>query len=239
VRHLGSLVAATGWCVERPSSPTSGIGCNVSRADGQNNANTAGRYSLTHTQATTVKGGYSRDRPYVFCLSLPSGEAVYLAAGTDDLVTEWVNTCNYWSARRSRQPLQGGVGNIEYGWSRVADSHHRRDSASALGTSLDDDRASIRSSSSKMSKFNTATYGRRSFSATPGDRVFINDWKAPPPSLVHSQLEEEAQYEVLRAYHHTLGEELEAHRALEEPMMRLVSLLWVVERGRRRLGVCN
>lgn len=205
----------------------------VTIAHAQHNANTAGRYTLTHAQATTVKGGYSRDRPYVFCLSLPSGEAVYLAAGTDDLVTEWVNTCNYWSARRSRQPLQGGVGNIEYGWSRVDDSHHRQNSATAHGSALEDDRASIRSNSSKMSKFNTATYGRRSFTATPGDRVFINDWRPPQPSLVHSQMEEEAQYEVLRAYHRTLGEEHEAHRALEEPMMRLVSLR--VGGGRDRL----
>lgn len=43
-------------------------------------------------------------------------------AGTDDLVLEWVSTCNYWSARQSRQPLAGGVSNMEYGWQRVMPS---------------------------------------------------------------------------------------------------------------------
>lgn len=29
---------------------------------------------------------------------------------------EWVSTCNYWAARESKEPLMGGVGNLEYGW---------------------------------------------------------------------------------------------------------------------------
>lgn len=149
---------------------------------------------------------------------MPSGETVYLAAGTDELVTEWVQTCKYWSARKSRQPLQGGVSNVEYGWNRIIDSYHQEPLASP-----EDDRASVKSGRSNLSRFNSATYGRKSFSATPGDRLWINDWQPPQPSLMPSELDEEAQIEALSSYNKTLKEELEAHKKLEEPMMKLVS----------------
>lgn len=38
-----------------------------------------------------------------------------------------------------------------------------------------------------------------------------------------SELDEEAQIEALSSYNKTLKEELEAHKKLEEPMMKLVS----------------
>jgi len=45
---------------------------------------------------------------------------VYLfQAGHEELVQEWVATCNYWAARQSREPLAGGVSNMEYGWNKV------------------------------------------------------------------------------------------------------------------------
>ena len=31
----------------------------------------------------------------------------------------WVRTINYWAARRSKEPLRGGVGSAEYGWGRI------------------------------------------------------------------------------------------------------------------------
>lgn len=151
-------------------------------------------------------------------MTLPTNEALYLAAGTDDLVTEWVNTCNYWSARRSRQPLQGGVSNMEYGWNRISDISLHGDGSN----SPEDDKASIRSGRSNMSRFNTSTYGRRSFSTTPADRLYINDWKPPQPSMMPSPLEEEAQLDTLTGYVKTIKDDLEAHRLLEGPMVKLV-----------------
>ena len=134
-------------------------------------------------------------------------------------MTEWVQTCKYWSARRSRQPLQGGVSNVEYGWNRVTDSYHHDQP-----TSPEDDRASVKSGRSNLSRFNSATYGRKSFNATPGDRLWINDWKPPQPSLMPSPLDEEAQMDALTKYAKTLNEEFETHKKLEEPMMKLVRL---------------
>ena len=66
--------------------------------------------------------GYSRSRPHCFVFTLPDGGSYFFQAGTPDLVAEWVSTCNYWSARLSREPLAGGISNMEYGWNRVADT---------------------------------------------------------------------------------------------------------------------
>ena len=97
---------------------------------------------------------------------------------------------------------------MEYGWAR----------ADTLGR--DDDRASVKSGKSNMSKIGSHRWA----STMPADRVFINDWKPPPANLLVSQLEEESQLEALRAYVATVNEELDVHKALEEPMMRLVGL---------------
>ena len=149
---------------------------------------------------------------------MASGETIYLAAGTDELVTEWVQTCKYWSARKSRQSLQGGVSNVDYGWKRITDPYHPEPHIMS-----DDDRASVTSGKSNLSRFNSATYGRRSYSGTAGDRIWLNDWKPPQPALMPSPLDEEAQIEALTNYSKTLCEELEEHKKLEEPMMALVS----------------
>lgn len=84
------------------------------------NASRLGDFPLAHTLANALPPpGYNRARPHVFALTLPSGAVYFFQAGTEDLVAEWVSTCNYWAARTSRQPLAGGVSNMEYGWNKV------------------------------------------------------------------------------------------------------------------------
>lgn len=109
---------------------------------------------------------------------------------------------------------------MEYGWNRVSDiSYLPKDGSN----SPEDDRASVKSGRSNMSRFNSSTYGRRSFSTTPADRLHINDWKPPQPSMMPSPLDEEAQLEALGGYIKTVSEDLESHRILEGPMLKLVS----------------
>lgn len=38
-------------------------------------------------------------------------------AGTSEIAKEFVYTCNYWSARLSKEPMNEAVSNMEYGWS--------------------------------------------------------------------------------------------------------------------------
>ena len=162
------------------------------------------------------KSGLSNDRPHSFSVSFPSGQVELFSAGTDDLVLEWTATANYWAARRSRQPLQGGVSNMEYGWSRVSDPSH---------DDREDDRTSVKSGRSSLSKLG-GTYGRRTLGSAV-EKMYINDWKPPPPATMHSPLDEESQLEVLGTYVRSLLDELESHKTVEEPMMRMVSKVFL------------
>lgn len=189
----------------------------------QENANASGTIGLMHTAAAALpKQGHSSSRPYCFTVSQSSGEVTTFAAGTEDLVAEWVATCNYWAARKSRHPLQGGVSNMEYGWNRVAVDP------------LEDegDRMSIFSQKSNGGRMG-GTYGRRALGNGSGtgqfDKIHINDWKPPPSAMMPSTLEEEAQLEALVEYVKSREKELEKHKAIEEPMIRLVSF-WLLYR---------
>ncbi|KAK0546075.1 hypothetical protein OC845_004781 [Tilletia horrida] len=84
------------------------------------NATSLGEFPLAHTLANALPPpGYNRARPHVFALTLPGGIVYLFQAGHEELVQEWVATCNYWAARQSREPLSGGVSNMEYGWNKV------------------------------------------------------------------------------------------------------------------------
>lgn len=84
------------------------------------NATCIGQISLSHTLANALPPpGYNRARPHVLALTLPTGAVYFFQTGHEELVQEWVLTCNYWAARLSREPLAAGVSNMEYGWSRV------------------------------------------------------------------------------------------------------------------------
>jgi hypothetical protein len=84
----------------------------------QDNATNLGTFSLKQTLASSLPPpGYSRARPHVWALSLPTGAVHLFQVGTPEIGKEFVITVNYWSARLSTHPLVGGISNIEYGWS--------------------------------------------------------------------------------------------------------------------------
>merc|ERR1711939_1021666 len=84
----------------------------------QENAHSLGSFLLRQTIASTLPPpGYSKTRPHVWALSLPSGAVHLFQVGTPEIAKEFMTSANYWSARLSKEPLSGGVSNIEYGWS--------------------------------------------------------------------------------------------------------------------------
>lgn len=163
--------------------------------------------------------GYSRERPHCFVLTLPSGGTYFFQAGTPDLVSEWVQTCNYWSARLSREPLSGGVSNVEYGWNKVearfdlGESEGREDVASVKSGKSGHSRMSYAAST-----FNTHAPG----GGSANDRMRIEDWKPPNVPLSLSHLAEEAQLEHLKKHVKIVQSELEHHNELRAPMVKLV-----------------
>ncbi|GAA5940520.1 hypothetical protein JCM10213_001130 [Rhodosporidiobolus nylandii] len=184
--------------------------------DWTSSASSIGSISLIHALCSAMPApGYSRERPHCFVLTLPSGGSYFFQAGTPDLVAEWVATCNYWSARLSKEPLSGGVSNMEYGWNRAEPA--------VDGDGDFEDIASIRSGHSRMSHAGSAFHSYGGGSANPNDRILVNEWKPPQVPLTPSNLPEEAQLEALKRHADIVEEELVHHNALRSPMIRLYS----------------
>lgn len=190
------------------------------------NADELGQFLLRQSLATVLPTpGYSKTRPHVWALSLPTGAVHLFQVGTAEIAEEFVSTVNYWSARLSKEPLVGGVDNIEYGWSdniinpalvgnnngeplnkapSRAGAHHSH-SASVNSIGRQSMQSSVRGSFDQ-------TFGSRS--RLPGDRVHIADWKPPAASMLPSQLLEIDQLRSLKAYVSSVESELERHNEL-------------------------
>ena len=178
-------------------------------------AEALGNFSLRQTIASALPPpGYSKTRPHVWALSLPTGAVHLFQVGTPEIVKEFVSTANYWSARLSKEPLVGGVSNIEYGWGDTIINSaliHNDGQPSTCGgngprPSL---QSSIRSSIDQGS----------SRPKLPGDKVTINDWTPPSQSMVASVLLEVDQLRALMTYVKNIEEELQKHNELRPAML--------------------
>lgn len=151
---------------------------------------------MNHTLSNSLPPpGYNRQRPHVFAIQEPNGGVFLFQTGSQEQILEWVATCNYWAARESKEPLQGGIGNIEYGW----------------GSCLDDVRVDEESVQSKGKITGT-------FIHHP-DTVHVSTWVPPAPSMISSTLDEVAQYENLQKYLNQLNKEINEHRELKDKML--------------------
>jgi PH and SEC7 domain-containing protein len=174
---------------------------------------------LAHSLAHALPPpGYNKQRPHCMVLTLSNGGVYFFQAGTEELVNEWVSTCNYWAARTSKEPLAGGVSNMEYGWNRVANplDHERSMSNDSLKDNDPSDAMSVRSVRSTRSKL-------RWKDST--DKVYINDWKPPMPPTVSSVHDEESQMEALQKHVLSMKKDLKHHNELRQPMAALVCSL--------------
>lgn len=210
------------------------------------NAELLSEFLLRQTIASALPSpGYSKSRPHVFALSLPTGAVHLFQVGTAEIVKEFVSTANYWSARLSKPPLIGGVSNIEYGWGEnvlnPALMLQRPESATpgqTPGTSSSNHsglmgRSSINTPSSPS---HTTHGGRRSDDVSslhgggggyrmrlPGDKVQVSEWSPPTQSMMASQLMEVDQLRELSTYVANVEEELKRHNELRPLMGMAVS----------------
>lgn len=187
-----------------------------------------GTVQLSHSLAHSLPPpGYNRQRPHCFVLTLASGGVYFFQAGTQELVSEWVSTCNYWAARQSKEPLAGGVSNMEFGWNRIIDEETNNGADTQITYSRDDvtyndsDTLSVRSGRSKLSK-KDGPFTLRSTVSPYADRMFIHEWKAPISSGISSMHDEESQLDALQKHVDSLKLDFKQHTDLKLPMMRLV-----------------
>lgn len=182
-----------------------------------------GKFLLRQTIASALPPpGYSKTRPHVWALSLPTGAVHLFQVGTPEIVREFVTTVNYWSARLSKEPLVGAVSNIEYGWSdaiinaTLAQSENMPPSTAVTIGPRPSLQSSIRSS------VDQGSYRPK----LPGDRIIISDWTYPQQSMVASVLLEVDQLKALTAYVKNIEEELQKHNELRGAMSLAVSRIF-------------
>ena len=186
-------------------------------------AETLGAFLLRQTIASALPApGYSKARPHVWALSLPTGAVHLFQVGTPEIVKEFVATANYWSARLSKEPLVGGISNIEYGWSEsvINTAIVNADPTAPCVVNNTGARPSLQSSiRSARSSMDQGAYRPR----LPGDKAVITDWTPPQQSMVASVLLEVDQLKALSTYVKNIEDELEKHNELRAAMLLAVS----------------
>ncbi|KAF2129773.1 Sec7 domain-containing protein [Dothidotthia symphoricarpi CBS 119687] len=180
------------------------------------NAEALDTFPLRQTIASALPPpGYSKTRPHVWALSLPTGAVHLFQVGTPDIVREFVSTANYWSARLSKEPLTGGVSSMEYGWGEnvINPALIRQDSAPSVQGHMP--RPSV--ASSLRSSMDHATGAPKP--RLPGDKVNLSDWSPPTSSMMASNLMEVDQLRALTDYVKNIEGELSHHNELRAPLM--------------------
>ena len=183
------------------------------------NAEALGKFLLRQTIASALPSpGYSKARPHVWALSLPTGAVHLFHVGTPEIVKEFVATANYWSARLSKEPLVGGISNIEYGWSDSVIGSISAVTENPLPSTNPGPRPSLQSSI--RSSIDTGSIRPK----LPGDRIIINDWTPPQQSMVASALMEVDQLNALTTYVKNVEDELQRHNETRSAMLLAVRL---------------
>lgn len=215
----------------------------VGGGDWAENAEQLDSFALRQTIASTLPPpGYSKARPHVWALSLPSGAVHLFQVGTPEIAQEWMSTANYWSARLSKEPLSGGVSNIEYGWSDAVINTQALERTSSITSTATTTAPppSIRNRP-RGHTHSSSTGGRPSIQSSvrssfenmgggstrqrmPGDKVQITDWQPPSQSMMASQLMEVDQLRSLEAYVASVTAELESHNELKHGIELAVSV---------------
>jgi len=212
----------------------------VGGGDWMENAEQLDVFVLRQTIASVLPPpGYSKTRPHVWALSLPSGAVHLFQVGTPEIATEFISTANYWSARLSKEPLSGSVSNIEYGWSDQV-----------INPALLERSESFTSPPPSIQNVNVTRHihtssgggqgGRTSFQSSlrgsfdtgfgsmkarlPGDKIQIAEWHPPTQSMMASQLLEVDQFKAVSSYVSTVEAELGKHNELKHAIELAVSV---------------
>lgn len=200
----------------RHKARTPKAGAVVGGGNWQENAEEVWKCMLRHTIASSLPPpGYSKARPYVWALSLPTGAVHLFSVGTPDIVKEFVSSANFWSARLSKEPMMGGISNMEYGWS---DAVVNRALISSDVQSAINNTTSPRPST-QMSMRSSLDHVGGGRAKLPGDKAHISDWTPPQQSMFASQLLEVDQLKALQTYVSNVEEELQKHNELRGPML--------------------
>ncbi|KAJ1769298.1 hypothetical protein LPJ74_004179 [Coemansia sp. RSA 1843] len=166
-----------------------------------------GSVSLRHTMTHMLPSpGYSRSRPHVFALQLPSGGVYLFQTASEVELRDWVAACNYWAARESKAPYMiGGVYNMEYGWDNTGDYLLRYD-----------ERDAREERGEELSAAEQAAEERRVVEERDASKgASILEWTPPNNPMLRSDLDEQGQLKALLHHITYLEEELVSHKKVQ------------------------
>ncbi|CAO3582679.1 unnamed protein product [Absidia cylindrospora] len=173
-----------------------------------------GTISLSHSLANVLPPpGYNRQRSFVFAIQQSHGGVYLFQAGSQAQVNEWASTCNYWAARQSKEPLPGGVSNMEYGWGNCLHD---------VILNLDEDdllRQEQPIGVFQHQQSNTQNHQEYGSSLSCTNEIMIYDWRPPVPPMVSSNLNERDQHKALQRHLNTLNSDINEHREIKKKMM--------------------
>ncbi|KAJ2454219.1 hypothetical protein EV183_001704 [Coemansia sp. RSA 2336] len=166
-----------------------------------------GSVSLRHTMTHMLPApGYSRSRPHVFALQLPSGGVYLFQTASEVELRDWVAACNYWAARESKAPYMiGGVYNMEHGWDNTGDYALRFDEREAQA-----ERGEMPTDAEQAADERRVAEERE---LSRG--AVILEWAPPNNPMQRSDLDEAAQLKALLHHISYLEEELVAHKKVQ------------------------
>ncbi|CAO3599194.1 unnamed protein product [Absidia cylindrospora] len=188
-----------------------------------NKSSLIGTISLDHSLANVLPPpGYNRQRPFVFAIQQSNGGVYLFQAGSQAQVNDWTSTCNYWAARQSKEPLPGGVSNMEYGWGQcLHDVILNLDEDDLLRKERPIGVHQPSSSSSMPQRSDSPTLSRSSSATTAPISLdtMVYDWRPPAPPMVSSNLDEKEQYDALQKHLNMLNNDINEHREIKKKMM--------------------
>ncbi|KAI8332599.1 hypothetical protein BC941DRAFT_402253 [Chlamydoabsidia padenii] len=171
-----------------------------------------GTMSLGHSLANVLPPpGYNRQRSYVFAIQQAHGGVYLFQAGSQSQVNEWASTCNYWAARQSKEPLPGGVSNMEYGWGNCLHD---------VIVNLDEDELLKKEQPIGVSQYQQSHHHyQQDYGSSPFSDIMVYDWRPPAPPSVASTLDEKEQYNALQKHLTMLNSDINEHREVKKKMM--------------------
>ncbi|KAI8093239.1 uncharacterized protein BX664DRAFT_294856 [Halteromyces radiatus] len=176
-----------------------------------------GTISLSHSLANVLPPpGYNRQRPFVFAIQQSHGGVYLFQAGSQTQVNEWATTCNYWAARQSKEPLPGGVSNMEYGWGNCLhdvilnlDEDDLHGQEQPIGV--------FQQQQQQQQQHQQHQHQQHQQQLSPD--IMIYEWRPPAPPMVSSSLNEKEQYEALQKHLSMLNVDINEHRDIKKKMM--------------------
>ncbi|KAJ3373744.1 hypothetical protein HDU91_004280 [Kappamyces sp. JEL0680] len=200
-------------------------------------------FPLIHSFATTHYYGPQREQ--CFSLHMANNHVYLFQAPTEQALQAWITTINYWAARKSREPMRGSVGNVEYGWTigsqagltpdpprqsgSIDSSLATRDKSNDSSVAFESNSSPNKNAMIKIdfaNAFGVGAFGSPSSSKPDKRKIKIAKWvEASVSTRLLSSKNDLEQLQSMNKQLDLVRAEIEDHETHREPMEDTVSLL--------------